>query len=130
VGKPTNAIAVSITTEFLEHTLSEALERFSPRLYLVDDRGRRSFRGAPSEPSPRDVTLFELMALEIFRHIAEDASYKPCEKCGKLFVRQEGGAAHGQSRLAGVKYCSRLCAKAAAQRAYRDRQRRARASNH
>ena len=116
-------LAVSVTTEFVENTLSAALECFSPRIDLRDDKGRRSFRTAPSSPAPLEVTLFEVLALEIFRHIAENAAYRRCENenCRKLFVRQEGGAAHGQSRLTGVKYCSRLCAKAAAQRAYRRR---------
>jgi hypothetical protein len=68
-------------------------------------------------------TLFELLMLEIFRHIVEDASYRRCENenCRKLFVRQEGGAEHGQSRKTGVKYCSRHCAKATAQRNSRRR---------
>jgi hypothetical protein len=50
-------------------------------------------------------------------------SYKRCENeyCGKRFVRQEGGAEHGQSRSFGVKYCSRHCAKATAQRNSRRR---------
>jgi hypothetical protein len=63
------------------------------------------------------------MMLEIFRHVVEDASYKRCENenCRAPFVRQEGGAQHGQSPRTGVKYCSRLCAKATAQRTHRRR---------
>jgi hypothetical protein len=45
----------------------------------------------------------------------------PEPACGRRFVRQEGGAVHGQSRMTGVMYCSRTCAKAVAQRRYRSR---------
>jgi len=115
--------AIAVTAEFVEGTLSATLERFSPRIYLRDEYGHRTFRGPSASPAPDDPTLFELMMLEIFRHVVEDASYKRCENenCGALFVRQEGGAQHGQSRRIGVKYCSRLCAKATAQRAHRRR---------
>lgn len=119
----TESRAVQVVAEFLEGTLSATLERFSPRIYLRDEEGRRTFGSPPISPAPQDVTLFELLMLEIFRHIVEDASYKRCENenCRKLFVRQEGGAEHGQSRKTGVKYCSRHCAKATAQRNSRRR---------
>jgi hypothetical protein len=115
--------AVDVTAEFFEGTLSATLERFSPRIYLRDEDGRRTFLGPSESSAPDDLTLFELMVLEIFRHVVEGASYKRCENknCGMLFVRQEGGAQHGQSRRTGVKYCTRLCAKATAQRAHRRR---------
>jgi hypothetical protein len=115
--------AVAATAEFFEGTLSATLERFSPRIHLRDEDGRRTFLGPSESPAPDDLTLFELMMLEIFRHAVEDASYKRCENenCRALFVRQEGGAQHGQSHRTGVKYCSRLCATASAQRAHRRR---------
>jgi hypothetical protein len=93
-------------------------------MWLVDAETERpnSYR-AVTTPAPADVTLFEVLALELFRHIAENASYKRCanESCGRTFVRQDGGAVHGQSRMTGVLYCSRLCANAVAQRRYRRR---------
>jgi hypothetical protein len=120
------SLASSLTAQFLERTISDALERFSPRMYLLDQDGRPNFRDTSGSSTPNDVTTYETMILELFRHISEDAAAKACEKCGKLFVRQDGDAVHGQSRMTGVKYCSRACAKAAAQRDYRRRQSQAR----
>lgn len=76
--------------QFLDGTMRDALEGFSPRLWLVDDvlEPHRAGRS----PAPADVTLFEVLVLELFRHIAEGASYKRCanESCGRTFVRQDG----------------------------------------
>lgn len=109
--------------EFLERTMRDALDGFSPRLWLVDAESERASFRAVTSPAPTDVTLFEVLVLELFRHIAEDASYKRCANptCGRTFVRQEGGAIHQQSRMSGVLYCTRRCAKAVAQRRYRRR---------
>ena len=125
--------AVWVTKSFLECTVSDTLEGFSPRMWLIGDRGKdrrrvenRAFplqRGAARSPAPCQVTLFEVLVLELFRHIVEDAPFKSCQNpaCGRTFVRQEGRAAHGQSRMTGVMYCSRTCSKAVAQRRYRSR---------
>jgi hypothetical protein len=69
----TETRAVQVAAEFVEGTLSARLERFSPRIYLRDENGRRTFRGPSVSPAPEDVTLFELLILEIFRHVVEDA---------------------------------------------------------
>jgi hypothetical protein len=63
------------------------------------------------------------MALELYNHACEDAVYKICqnETCRRLFVRQEGRSLHGQHRRTGVKYCTSECARAQAQRSYRQR---------
>lgn len=108
--------------QFFEGTMRDALEGFSPRLWLVDDVPGRSSRAGQS-PAPPDVTLFEVLVLELFRHIAEGATYKQCanETCGRTFVRQDGGAIHRQSRTTGVKYCSRTCANTVNQRRHRRR---------
>ncbi len=110
-------------SEFFEQTMREALEGFSPRVWLVDDESQRPSLRAATTPAPRDVTLFEVLALELFSHVAEDASYKRCVNptCQRTFVRQEGGAIHRQSRMTGVLYCSRTCANAVAQRRHRQR---------
>jgi hypothetical protein len=78
-----------------------------------------------NDPYFTDVSLISLMALELYNHACEDAQYKTCqnETCGRLFVRQEGRALHGQHRSKGVKYCTSECARAQAQRAYRRRNR-------
>jgi hypothetical protein len=118
-------LAVSTTATFLEHTVSDALRGFSPRMWLLDDAQRRVFEMSPTPttPEPLNVTMFEVLVLELFRHIVENASFKSCQNpaCGQTFVRQEGGAAHGQSRMTGVMYCSRTCSRAVAQRRYRSR---------
>lgn len=110
---------------FLETTMRIALDGFSPRMWITDGEGNPAY-GAMVSSAPSDVTLFEILVLELFRHIAEDAVFKTCENemCRRTFVRQEGGSAHGQSRLKGVRYCSRLCAKAVSQRRYRQRHKR------
>lgn len=117
------ASANQTVLRFFDGTMREALEGFSPRLWLVADDGSRSWRATTESPAPADVTLFEVMVLEFFRHIAESATFKRCanESCGRTFVRQDGGAVHRQSRTTGVLYCSRTCAGAVAQRRHRQR---------
>lgn len=97
--------------------LGEGLMPFSPTL--------RTFRPGeePVALYADQVTAWNLCCLELFNHIVERAEYKTCanETCGRLFVRQEGRAVHGQYRSRGVKYCSAECARAQAQRVYRRR---------
>lgn len=63
--------------------------------------------------------LYAIAALQIFNVFVEDLSVHTCKKCGDWFVRRSGGADHGQYRTRGrMFYCSKSCAKAAAQRAY------------
>ena len=86
-------LAVSATATFLEQTIGDALRGFSPRMWLLDDAERRVFEMSPTPttPEPLNVTRFEVLVLELFRHIVEDAPFKSCQNpaCGQTFVRQE-----------------------------------------
>jgi len=101
--------------------LTHALQPFAPQLRLSGEDGklpeglRLGFGWT--------VPLYSVCCAELFNHIVEGAKYKTCanETCGRLFVRQQGRAEHGQHRTRGVKYCSAECAKAQAQRQYRRR---------
>ena len=97
------------------------LSAFYPQFVRVDVAATGEMRR--SDPYFSDVPLLSLMALELYNHACEDAIYKICqnETCGRLFVRQEGRALHGQHRRTGVKYCTSECARAQAQRSYRRR---------
>ena len=102
----------------LSLAMSVALAPYSPRIQVFADDD-------DNEPGSGDITTWTLCCAELFNHISESATYKTCqnERCGRLFVRQEGRAAHGQHRTTGIKYCSWACARAQAQRQYRRRQR-------
>lgn len=106
----------------LHLALSSALLQFGPQVRTV----RPGNDGAPDAPIAlfSDVSCWHALCLELFNHMVEGAKYKTCanEACGRLFVRQQGRALHGQHRTSGVKYCSSSCARAQAQRGYRRRQ--------
>lgn len=75
----------------------------------------------------QDVNSYSAMALQLANHIAEAATYRRCanETCGRLFVRQCGGAIYANQRHStGVRYCTPSCARAQAQREYRRRKMR------
>ncbi len=99
------------------------LSAFYPQFVRIDIAHDGETRGG--DPYFSNVPLISLMALELYNHACEDAAYKTCqnETCGRLFVRQEGRALHGQHRRTGVKYCTSECARAQAQRSYRRRKR-------
>ena len=125
----------------LTNVLPALLSSFGPRLqwemtgpFLPGEAGvAQLFELPDDDPEVREqarppaVHLFEACALELFNHIAEDATYRTCanETCGRIFVRQQGRAQYGQNRTAGeLLYCSASCARAQAQRRYRRRHRR------
>jgi hypothetical protein len=94
----------------LSSTLNGALSRYSIGIGLPEERGS---------------TVYSAAFLQMYNHMVEGATVKHCanEPCGKPFVRQRGRAQFDQHRTEGVKYCSRQCARAQAQRELRRRRR-------
>lgn len=63
------------------------------------------------------------VCLQLANEIDENVSYRSCanDRCGRVFYRQRGRAAKGQYKRRGVAYCSVECARAQAQRDWRQR---------
>lgn len=82
-----------------------------------------SFSIGLGELADRGPTIYSVSFLQMYNHLAEHAEFRRCgnETCGRSFVRQRGRAEYGQNRTTGVKYCSRACARAQAQRSLRRR---------
>jgi hypothetical protein len=99
--------------------MEPSLRLFRPRILrgpLVD---------FPSELTAAGASLYRTCCIELYNHIAENASYRRCANraCSKLFVRQKGRAKRGQHRTRGVSYCWNGCMNAASQRRHRERAR-------
>ena len=92
----------------LESSLAAALRRFGIGIGGLEER---------------NPTIYSVSFLQLYNHLAEGAAARRCanETCLRAFVRQRGRAEYDQYRTVGVKYCSRECARAQAQRQLRRR---------
>jgi hypothetical protein len=108
-------IAVSVFTKVdnLKRELNAALRNISAG--ILTSYGE--------EKDKHWLTVYSSCFLQLYNHLAEQAVVKQCanEPCGRPFVRQRGRANFDQYRMEGVKYCSRSCARAQAQRELRRR---------
>jgi len=102
----------------IDRLLPAGLAPFRPQIHAEPSRhymdGRWPFANVP---------LYFVCCLELYNHIVEHATYRECGNCGRLFVRQAGRAQARQHRRRGVRYCSSRCARVAASRRHRQRNR-------
>jgi hypothetical protein len=103
--------------EFLVNLLNDALTPYHPRLEL-------NVPGVAWQIGVPAPGLYSAMVLQLYNHIAEEAQYRRCENCDRIFVRQRDRAEQGRYRTEGLRYCSKRCAWAAGQRKWRENQRK------
>ena len=112
---PAGDEAVEPALTWAVEVLNAGLTPFAPRLVpskAPDD--------AEAGGRPTCSELYNVICLEIFNDLAGGSTFRTCEKCGRVFVRQRGRAVYGQhKREANLRYCSKRCANAAAQAAHR-----------
>lgn len=86
----------------------------------------------PESPSgsfrPAGVDIYEACCVQLANLIHDGIPPKLCanDSCGRVFVRQVGGAATGRHRTKGTRFCTPQCQRAQAQREYRARRSAAR----
>jgi hypothetical protein len=97
------------SAEYLSDVIASGLSSITPVLTLS--------LGTEPRDAVLDLNLHSLCCLELFNHVAAGNDYPRCanESCGRLFVRDE------RARRRGMRYCSRTCARAQAQREFRRR---------
>ena len=102
----------------LVETLGYALSAFRVRPILLIEHDDRLVE---EDWGLGEFSLYAALCLQLANDIAEQAEYRTCRKCGRLFFRQSGRARFGQHRTKGEAlpiYCSKECAHNAAQKRY------------
>jgi len=97
------------SAEYLNDVIASGLSSITPVLSLTS--------GAEERDAVLELNLHALCCLELFNHVAAANDFPRCanEACARLFVRDE------RARRRGMRYCSRTCARAQAQREFRRR---------
>jgi hypothetical protein len=110
--------------DFLPVMLYQGLAPARPAIEIKDEE-LKEFRASHHPYGFMGITesLYFRCCLELYNHMVEQAEYRECANpsCQRLFVRQRGGAAYGQYRRKGVRYCSPRCARQQAVRKHRQR---------
>lgn len=109
----------------LEHLRELVIDDHIHALEQMLNRSLGRFSIGVGDLADRSPTVLSVAFLQLYNHLVEEAHVRRCanDNCGRDFVRQRGRAEYGQHRTTGVKYCSRECARAQAQRDLRRRRR-------
>lgn len=97
------------SADYLNDVIASGLSAITPVLSLSS--------GSEARDAVLELNLHALCCLELFNHVAAGNDFPRCanESCARLFVRDE------RARRRGMRYCSRACARAQAQREFRRR---------
>ena len=103
----------SLCWSHFEIALNVGLEPFHARVLV----------GKSRDLQRPHVDLYSAAAHQVFNLVVTGDTARRCENetCGRTFVRQLGGAKHGQHRSTGLRFCTPECARAETQRQYRRR---------
>lgn len=99
--------------------LSDLMGPFTPVLDVVYDEDAEDW--SPFKDTKSAPRLENVLALQMYNHIADGDVYHVCEFDKRLFVHQRGRVEKAQHRKTGVKFCSTQCAANQAARDYRRR---------
>ena len=105
--------------EKLARVLTDLMTPFTPVLDMVSDEEAEDW--SPFRDTYLAPRLENVLALQMYNHIANGDVYHLCEFDKKLFVHQRGRVEKAQHRKTGVKFCSTKCAANQAARDYRRR---------
>jgi hypothetical protein len=108
--------------DWFVRSMNQGLKAFTVRVEIPVNLKATDFSSTLGVPRP---DLYSALCLQLANHIAEGATVRRCqnETCSDMFVRQQGGARHGQYRTVGVMYCSTYCGNAQWQREHRRKKR-------